>query len=207
VKRALGLSLGLLALFFLGGGQDGAAPKVAVAIQPLGAVDRAILDVIRTGIASAFQVDVRLLAERELPPEAYYKPRARYRAEKLLDFLLGLPAGSADKVVGITQKDISTTKDEHEDWGIFGLGLVGGRVCVVSTFRLRKGPAREELFRARLMKVVNHELGHTFGLDHCPAPGCLMEDAGGSIRTVDRETGELCPACRARLGALVKAGP
>lgn len=183
-----------------------AATKVIVALQPLGNVDHALLEEVQSGIQSLYDVQVRILPGRELPGEAYYKPRGRYRAEKLLDFLLTLPSGSADKVIGLTQQDISTTKGEHADWGIFGLGLLGGRVCIVSSFRLRKGPAAPDLFKARLRKVVNHELGHTFGLEHCSTPDCLMEDAGGSIKTVDMETGELCPVCRARLGALLKAG-
>lgn len=185
-------------------GPTRAMPKGIVAVQPLGPVGQDLVEVIRSGIIFLYNVEVKLLPERELPAEAFYKPRSRYRADKLLDFLLGKPAGSANKVVGVTQKDISTTKGDREDWGIFGLGLVGGRVCVVSTYRLRKGPPTAELFRARLVKVVNHELGHTFGLDHCATPGCLMEDAGGSIKTVDRETGELCASCKARLGALAK---
>jgi len=181
-----------------------AAPKTVVAIQPLGKVDGADVERVRAGITSLYDVEVAILPARALPTEAIFKPRSRYRAEKLLDFLLSIPPGAADKTVGLTQEDISTTKGSHEDWGIFGLGLVGGRVCVVSSFRLHKGPAIPELFGARLVKVVNHELGHAFGLDHCATPGCLMEDAAGSIQTVDRESGALCPSCRARLGALLK---
>lgn len=69
--------------------------------------------------------------------------------------------------------------------------------CVVSTFRLRKNVSREKLTE-RLVKVVNHELGHTFGFPHCPTSRCLMQDAKGTIKTVDNETGRFCPACRER---------
>jgi archaemetzincin len=103
------------------------------------------------------------------------------------------------KVIGLTVRDISTTKDDIEDWGIFGLGGLGGRACVVSTFRLRAGKATDPVFQTRLVKVVNHELGHTFGLDHCPVTGCFMQDAGGRIATVDGESGKPCAACAARL--------
>ncbi|MES2659962.1 MAG: hypothetical protein V4689_15180 [Verrucomicrobiota bacterium] len=70
---------------------------------------------------------------------------------------------------------------------------------MVSTFRLRAGKAGEKLFQARLVKVVNHELGHTFGLDHCPSAGCFMQAAGGKIATVDGASGKPCDACAARL--------
>jgi archaemetzincin len=69
----------------------------------------------------------------------------------------------------------------------------------VSIFRLQAGKATVPVFQARLVKVVNHELGHTFGLEHCPVAGCFMQDAGGKIATVDGGSGMSCPACGARL--------
>lgn len=72
---------------------------------------------------------------------------------------------------------------------------------MVSTFRLTRGASRD-LFYRRLIKVVNHELGHTFGLPHCPNERCLMGDAKGTIVTVDRETGALCDQCRETLRPL-----
>lgn len=55
------------------------------------------------------------------------------------------------------------------------------------------------LFSARLIKVVNHEFGHTLGLDHCPVAGCLMQDAKGKIATMDGESGRPCAGCSAKL--------
>ena len=83
----------------------------------------------------------------------------------------------------------------YEDWGIFGLGSISGKTCVVSTFRLKYGNASEELLSSRLIKVINHEIGHTLGLQHCPHLNCLMEDANGSIKPVDNESGDLCADC------------
>lgn len=203
MRRLLALAA-LFLLVSLAGIPPRAAIRTVVAIQPLGQVDPWYLEVAKKGIGGVYDVDVRVLPARDLPSEAYTRPRQRYRAEKLLDYLLGLPQGSADKVVGLTQQDISTTTRGRQDWGIFGLGLLSGRVCVVSTFRLHKGSAPEALFEARLVKVLNHELGHTFGIGHCPSRDCLMEDAGGTIRTLDSESGEFCAACRARLGTLLR---
>lgn len=62
---------------------------------------------------------------------------------------------------------------------------------------VRKGI--EELFVQRVRRVVNHELGHTFGLLHCDHAGCLMRDVGGSIKTVDDGTGEFCARCAGRI--------
>ena len=66
---------------------------------------------------------------------------------------------------------------------------------MVSTHRLgRRVGARRKAQRA--VKVMNHELGHALGLDHHDVDGCLMEDAGGTVKTVDRETGLLCDRSR-----------
>lgn len=170
-----------------------------IAIQPLGRVSPQDLARVQAGIRALYAVDVELLPEIPIPKSAYYPPRERYKADKLLASLEAGIDKHFTKVIGLTARDISTSKDVIDDWGIFGLGKLGGRSCVVSTFRLRSGKPTDPVFQVRLVKVVNHELGHTFGLDHCPAVGCLMQDAGGKIATVDGESGIPCAACAARL--------
>lgn len=181
-----------------------ADPKPVIAIQPLGSFDTDIIDTISAGIQNLYNVDVVILSEKEMPQSAYYKSRNRYRAEKLLDYLEENVDSKFTKVIGLTNRDISTTKGEYYDWGIFGLGSLAGRTCVVSTYRLGKDKVSDSLFIERLKKVVNHELGHTFGLNHCPYKGCLMEDAKGKIKTVDSETGAFCPDCKEKLKELIK---
>ena len=40
---------------------------------------------------------------------------------------------------------------------------------------------------------------YALGLEHHERLGCLMEDAGGTVRTVDRESGLLCDDSRREL--------
>ena len=176
-----------------------ADPVPTIAIQPLGHVKMEDIARVQAGISALYAVKVEVLPAHPLPIAAYYRPRDRYKADKLLDSLgLGLHERFT-KIVGLTARDISTRKEEFEDWGIFGLGQLGGRACVISTFRLRAGKATDSVFQARLVKVINHEIGHTFGLDHCPVVGCLMQDAGGKIATVDGESGKPCAECAIKL--------
>jgi archaemetzincin len=175
----------------------GAAPSIA--LQPLGDVPSEELDAVAARIGEAYPgSQVVRLPKHDLPASAWYAPRSRYRAEKLL-MTLGVwkPAG-VHKIIGVTSKDISTTKGPYPDWGIFGYGNIAGPACVVSDFRLKKNTDASGL-RRRLSWVVAHELGHTFGLEHCPSRGCLMEDAAGQVATVDRSSGVFCPVCRKRL--------
>jgi archaemetzincin len=170
-------------------------------------VDTAVVRVAQEGVRRYYRsagAEVSVLPAAEMPRSTFYPPRRRYQAERLLDSLAAGEDGRFDKVMGLTEYDISTTKGDCYDWGVFGLGSLGGRACVVSTFRLGRHAVDRELFYERLGKVLNHELGHTFGLDHCPTRTCLMEDAKGTIATVDSETGVLCSDCAARLDSLLR---
>jgi archaemetzincin len=180
----------------------GVASKPMIALQPLGDISEKDIAAAKAGILATYHVEVRVNPRIELPKSAYYPPRKRYRAELLLDFLDASPApGTAPfKIVGLTAVDISTTKDAIEDWGVLGLGTLDGKTCVISAFRLGAHKATREKRIERLVKVVNHEIGHTFGLDHCPTPRCLMEDCKGTVKTVDAEDGRFCDACRQHLG-------
>lgn len=190
-----------LASFGFGAEALAAPPQAKIAIQPLGKVSKELVEETRKAMERLYDVEVVTLAAAELPAEAYYKPRGRYRAEKLLDWLQTKTDASYTKVVGITQVDISTSKGEIYDWGIFGLAYLGQRPCVVSNFRLSKKVTKAQMLD-RFGKVVGHEVGHTFGLEHCPVVGCLMADAEGKVSTVDNEKGELCEGCRKRVPTL-----
>ncbi len=181
-----------------------AAPRMRkLYIQPLGAaLPQADVEMVKRALGAFYALDVQLLPRVPLPKRAYYAPRHRYRAEKLLDFLVARAPDDAFRVLGLTATDISTTKGKVKDWGILGLATIDGRVGVLSSFRCKRKVKRATQARERLGKVAVHETGHTFGLEHCPNRGCLMEDAEGSVLTCDREY-DLCSECRMKI---VRAG-
>ena len=173
--------------------------QYTIAIQPFGHFDSALTALLVPEIRVQFKnSQVAICKEIPLPGKAYYQPRNRYRAEILLEYLESLRNRRHTKILGLTQKDISTTKGEYPDWGIFGLGTIGGGPSVVSTYRLRKR-AGKRLFEDRLVKVVIHEIGHTFGLDHCPDPACVMADYKGTIKSLDASNKQFCVKCAAEL--------
>lgn len=49
-----------------------------------------------------------------------------------------------------------------------------------------------------LLKVVNHELCHTFGIRHCIHYTCLMNGSNGYNEAITK-FGELCPVCVRKL--------
>ena len=168
-----------------------------VCFAPLGKHDKRLLPSALRGTEYLYGARVHLLAPRPLPKAAYYKPRKRYRAEKLLDFLRDevMPIKGCDIIIGITAVDISTTKDDHIDWGILGLGSMGGTTGVVSSYRMKRG-AKLAKQKRRMVSTLNHEIGHVLSAPHGGAPGCLMNDAQGTVRSVDQEHGLLCEESR-----------
>ena len=117
-------------------------------------------------------------------------PRQRYRADSLVAFLKRM-SNDTTIIIGLTNKDISTSKGNIPDWGIMGLADCPGSSCVVSSFRLSGNKV------SQLCKVSLHELGHTEGLPHCSNPACYMRDAEGGNPT-NAEIG-FCTKCKAYL--------
>lgn len=124
----------------------------------------------------------------DFPSGSYYRPRNRFRADSIIKNLK-TKIGQDSVIVGLSNKDISTTKGNIRDWGIMGLGYHPGKACVVSDFRLSEKNKKEQFY-----KVVLHELGHTEGLPHCKIKDCLMRDAEGG-NPIDQEK-DFCRDCR-----------
>lgn len=172
-----------------------------IVLQPLGAKPvTAELLAVSSALTAFYGVRLTVAPPLELPKSAFYPPRGRYRAERLLDYLVAQGRPEARVTLGLTAVDISTTKAPYADWGILGLATLDGRSAVLSSFRCRRGAKNAEHARVRFAKTAVHELGHSFGLEHCTTPGCIMHDGEGSVLTTDTEH-DLCGETRARLAA------
>lgn len=158
--------------------------QMVIKVLPLGPVDKVRIEAAVTALEK-YAGPVILLKPEELPSHAYYTPRNRYRADKLIKWMAA-KAERGEVYVGLTSKDISTTKDKVYDFGVMGFGYRPGRACVISSFRLRN--------KANFYKVVLHEVAHTAGLPHCPEKTCFLRDAKGGDPTGE-ETG-FCSSCK-----------
>jgi len=181
-----------------------------VLIQPYGDIDPELVIEAQNSITNTYGFHVYVADNIKLPSQAFINVKSpRYRADSLLRFQKRNKPDTVDFVIGLTNKDISTSKRDHDgnilspawkyqDWGVFGLGYRPGCSSIVSTFRLH-GLNRAHLIE-RLRKVFNHELGHNLGLKHCDhGEHCVMRDAAETIKTVDFVSDTLCNYCKGRL--------
>lgn len=176
-----------------------AKKEIVVAILPMQGPGNELCEVIKKQIELFYGFKTAIMEERYLPSSAYYPVRNRYRADTLLDYLIRIKPAKYDYIMGLTEKDISCTNGIYEDWGIFGFGFMPGEACVISTFRLKRNMKSQKHFEERVIKVALHELGHNIGLPHCPTKGCMMQDAEGTIKSVDEEKIEVCELCQKKI--------
>lgn len=164
---------------------------------------------LKEAVHTYYGVEVKLLGKQKLPESAFINIKSpRYRADSLIAIQERMLTDDFDYILGLTENDISVTKHDkdgsvkkpisrYNDFGIMGLAYCPGKSCIVSGYRLKHKD--NEIYFGRFKKVVIHELGHNFGLPHCPDKKCVMTDAVESIKTIDNAKPELCSKCKNRL--------
>jgi archaemetzincin len=92
---------------------------------------------------------------------------------------------------------------------VFGEAELGGSVAVMSYHRLQNElyglPPDRDLLAARTAKEALHELGHAYGLVHCPDIDCVMHTST-DVEAVDLKGTDFCSTCRGTLHTLRNGG-
>lgn len=126
-----------------------------------------------------------------LPKEHYNRERKRYSGTGLLKDLSKLRKGNV--VLGLTDEIIFKANELSPTYGIFGVSPVGAYVAVISSTR----PSGKQHTKDHLVKLMMHELGHSFGLNHCSNQHCFMVDAEHGNKF--SQTPSFCNECKAFL--------
>lgn len=170
---------------------------LSIGVQPLGPYPQKEMRALKSYLEVEYApAKVTILQVKEIPQSAWYAPRSRYRADSILNWTYTQDYSGYDKILAVTNKDISVTKGKHVDWGVIGLAYIGGKPAIVSMHRLQKKGVSYQLTLARYLKSCKHELGHTLGLGHCSSEGCVMKSYEGNLQNTDKSDGSFCRSCQ-----------
>jgi archaemetzincin len=176
----------------------GARGDETIGLIPLGDLEREKMGFLPPALREIVGLEALWGPSLHLPKDAYRAGRRQYLASSLLQALAALPRGTHLRLLGIADVDLFAPGLNF----VFGQALMGGRECVISVARLHPSfygaPPDEVLFRDRVVKEAVHELGHTFGLEHCPDPTCVMHFSN-SLADTDRKGCDFCASCRKAL--------
>ena len=167
-------------------------------LMPVGPVDKGLLEAIARAVGRTFDRPCRVGESLVDPAYAYDRRRRQYRVGEILLRLRGLDMPQAHRLLGLVDQDCCAPGLNF----VFGQAMAGGRDAVVALPRLRQEfyglPEDEMLFQERAIKEAVHELGHTYGLGHCPNPRCVMHFCNSLVDT-DIKGATFCERCRAEL--------
>jgi archaemetzincin len=163
-----------------------------------GPPDEAIWDRVRRHLEATFEMPTAFRVVDGMPADTLDARRGQRSSTKILRWILERAPADAGKVLGLTDADLFIPVLTF----VFGEAQLGGVAAVVSTARLGTRydgtPASPDLLEARYTKECLHEVGHTFGLVHCPDPMCVMVRSN-ALPDVDRKRAGFCRSCRQRL--------
>lgn len=124
-----------------------------------------------------------------LPSQYFNKERNRCLASGLLDELA--KHRNNDAVIGVTDYIIFKPNKKSDTFGIMGMSYTNTFKSIVSTKIPLNG---KEQSKDNICKLALHELGHGFGLKHCPNETCYMVDAEGTMK-IENAIG-FCESCK-----------
>ncbi len=170
-----------------------------ISLVTVGRVERRQLESLAGRLASRFSVACSIRPDGLNGESAYNPARGQYHSTEILKQVLRDAHAESWRVLGVTDLDLYIPILTF----VFGEAQLGDTGALVSTHRLRQEfygmPKDPALLEERLLKEAIHELGHTFGLRHCPHYLCVMS-ASHAVERIDLKQADFCPACATAAG-------
>ncbi len=136
-----------------------------IGVIPIGDIPDIAPKVIAAHISGYLDIQAILLEPMKTPTYALDKQRLQYDVGSILQRLESRLFTSVDKVIGILDVDLFVPVFTH----VFGEARQGGRVALISIFRLMENPMGtindSAIALERAAKVALHELCHLYDTD------------------------------------------
>ena len=173
--------------------------EIKILLVPVGKIEEWILGTLEDHLEKTFQSQVETGEGLELPEEAYDSRRNQYFSSFILEKLRqAIKPAKPQKILAISDVDLYVEGLNF----VFGEAELGGHFAIISLARLHQSfygfQEDKPLFIERAKKEAVHELGHTFGLRHCPDSKCVMHFSN-SLQDTDRKRTSFCSRCQERL--------
>jgi len=169
---------------------------VKITLKSLGNIAEEIMEELKDRVGGIFHCPIEIEAGFSDLAQAYNPERKQYFSSKLLASLK--KSEREERVIGIADVDLYVPRLNF----VFGEADIISGTAIVSLCRLRPeyyGLASDEaLFLERATKEIVHELGHTFGLGHCPNNKCVMHFSN-SLADTDVKEAHFCSKCRPKI--------
>jgi archaemetzincin len=170
-----------------------------ISLVPVGRVERGHLESLAQGLTSRLRVACSVSPDGLDGEFAYNPVRGQYHSTEILKRLLQGSRAESWRILGVTDVDLYIPILTF----VFGEAQLGDTGALVSTHRLHPEfygmPKDPALLQERLLKEALHELGHTFGLQHCPDYRCVMS-ASHAVERIDLKQADFCLACTGAAG-------
>lgn len=148
-------------------------------------------------LAHYFGVSVTIRSQVPVPQNAFHSKRNQYYSSVFLEILKRIRK-KEERMLGIVDVDLFVPALNF----VFGEADREDKVCIISLVRLRQEiyglPKNKKIFFLRVLKEAIYELGHTYQLNHCTDPKCVMHFSN-SLKVTDRKGPGFCPQCSAKL--------
>ena len=165
-----------------------------ICLVPVGRIEQRLLTYISYQIEKIFPFSVKMDEALLHPGYAYNERRDQYKSDLILTRLQKVDREEAEKILGVVDLDLYTPGLNF----VFGQASMGGKVALIALPRLRQEfyqlAKDKKLYYSRAIKEAVHELGHTFGLDHCKKRECVMHFSN-SLADTDYKGKEFCDDC------------
>jgi len=175
----------------------------SIVLVPVGPVDAGTLGYLESELPIQFQVRVRVGPPLSMPRDAFDSKRRQFNSSRLLEQLFDSRRDVNERWLGLTEADLFVPTLNF----VFGEADSGHRTAVISLARLREEfyhrKSDPALLHQRALKEAVHELGHSYGLNHCSDFRCVMFFSN-SLADTDRKSANFCEEHRKELESALK---